>query len=256
MTPRTAQCVARVGLVMMVLCAAASAATQITYVEGPPENSWGDNMLEMGMFPLFLLAVAVEEETNLTLIGILLLHAGGFLGLTVMAAGLAMAGAGARVKEGAPRIGLWVTVVGLLIAVLCAVLVVTLDMGIQRTFGPFGAWSADATMTLQALWLLAGFVGFNLVVVGMVTAGVLALTTQPGTPGPMTPAQGLYVALIGCGMFVLCLEAGLIIPAVGESIVLVLLLCLGGFVGLVVIVVGLVTMAVPAKGCPHNSGTS
>jgi hypothetical protein len=251
MTPRTAQCVARVGLVMMVLSTAASAVTQITYVEGPPENGWADNMLEMGILPVFWLAVAVEEEANFTLIGVLLLHAGGFLGLTVMAVGLAMAGAAARVKECAPRIGFCVAVVGLLIAVLCAVHVVIFDLSIQRLFEPFGAWTADATMTLQALWLLGGVVGFNLFVVRLVTAGVLALTTQPGTPqGPMTPAQGLYVALIGCGMFVLCLEAGLIIPNVGESIVLVLLLSLGGFVGWVVIVVGLVTTAVP---CPNGS---
>ena len=112
MTPSTARYVARMGFVMVVLCTVASAATQSTYAEGPPENGWGDNILEMGMFPLFLVSVAFEEATNVTLIGILLLHAGGFIGITVMGVGLALALAGARVKEGTPRIGLWVAAVG------------------------------------------------------------------------------------------------------------------------------------------------
>src|SRR4029077_18107683 len=110
MTPRLGHYVAGVGLLRRVLCAVAATVTQISCAAGPPENGWGDNILEMGMFPLLLMAVAIEEEANFNLIGMLLLHAGGFLGLTVMAVGLAMAGAGARVKGGAPRIGLSVVV--------------------------------------------------------------------------------------------------------------------------------------------------
>ena len=60
----------------------------------------------------------------------------------------------------------------------------------------------------------------------------------------MTPGQGLYVALIGLGMLVVCLEAGLIIPEIADDIFLLLPLILGVFVGLVVIVVGLVMAAV------------
>lgn len=234
MTPRLGLSVARFGFVIMVLCAAGTAITQITYVEGPPENNWGDNMLEMCMLPLFWLSVAIEEETNFTLMGILLLHAGGFLGLTVMAVGLAMASA--FVKGNSSRIGLCVAFVGLLIAVLCALHVVMLDMGIHRLVDePFGGWRSDAAAVRQALCLLGGFVGLNLVVVGLVTAGVLALTW------PLMPRQGLYIALAGLVIIVLCVEAGLLLPDVVFSIIA---LYLGGFVGLVAIVVGLILAAV------------
>ena len=182
MTPRLGLCIACVGFIILMVCTAATIA-EIRYEEGPPENSWMNHGVWMRNISFVWVPVAIDfwgtPVGNLALL--YLLYAGGLLGLTVMAVGLAMAGAGARVQGGAPRIALCIAGVGLLIAVLCAGTAVILDDS-ELVIGVFFGGRFDATLVRQGLWLLSGFVGFNLIVVGLITAGVFFLTRKPGKP--------------------------------------------------------------------------